>query len=103
MVIILLSSLVNAYNRTKYVSLSNHKQKVLPALTNLDRNVYIQEFHCSPFAVKFERCFGSCNTLNGLSNKVCIPKNTRFKSRCVQHGYRDKWFEKINQGYIMRM
>ena len=28
------------------------------------------------FAVKLERCVGSCNTLNDLSNKVCVPNNT---------------------------
>ena len=32
-----------------------------------------QEFHYYPFAVKLDRCVGSCNTLNDLSNKVCVP------------------------------
>ena len=27
--------------------------------------------------VKLDRCAGSCNTLNGLSNKVCIPNKTQ--------------------------
>ena len=35
-----------------------------------------QEFHYHPFAVKLDRCVGSCNTLNDLSNKVCIPNKT---------------------------
>ena len=26
--------------------------------------------------VKLDRCVGSCNTLNGLSNKVCLPNKT---------------------------
>ena len=26
--------------------------------------------------VKLERCVGSCNTLNDLSNKVCVSKKT---------------------------
>ena len=26
-----------------------------------------------PLAVKLDRCVGSCNTLNELSNKVCVP------------------------------
>ena len=30
----------------------------------------------NPFAVKLDRCVGSCNTLNDLSNKVCIPNKT---------------------------
>ena len=26
--------------------------------------------------VKLDRCFGSCNALNDLSNKVCVPNKT---------------------------
>ena len=29
-----------------------------------------------PFVVKLDRYVGSCNTLNDLSNKVCIPNKT---------------------------
>ena len=29
------------------------------------------QFHYYPFAVKLDRCVGSCNTLNDLSNKEC--------------------------------
>ena len=36
-------------------------------------NEYSQEFQYHPFAVKLDRCVGSCNTLNDLSNKVCVP------------------------------
>ena len=39
---------------------------------NLDPNEYIQDFHYSPFAVKLDRCVGSCNTLN----KVFVPNET---------------------------
>ena len=35
-----------------------------------------QEFHYYPFAVQLDRCVGSCNTLNDLSNKVCVPNKT---------------------------
>ena len=45
-------------------------------LINLHPNEYSREFHCFPFAVNLDRCIGSCNTLNGLSNKVCIPNKT---------------------------
>ena len=27
-------------------------------------------------SVKLDRCVGSCNTLNDLSNKVCVPNET---------------------------
>ena len=43
---------------------------------HLHPNEYSQEFHCYRFAVKLDRCVGSCNTLNHLSNKVCIPNKT---------------------------
>ena len=70
----LLINIVNACNHTKCVSFSNQS-----------RSEYSQEFHCYPFAVKLDRCVGSCNTLNDLCNKVCVPNKTedlnlRFKS-----------------------
>ena len=36
----------------------------------------IVKFHYYPFAVKLDRCFGSCNTLNDLSHKVYVPNKT---------------------------
>ena len=61
---------------TKCVSLSNQKCMIQPTLINLHTNEYSEEFHCSPFAVKLDRCIGSCNTLSNLSNKVCFPNKT---------------------------
>ena len=29
-----------------------------------------------PFAINLDSCVGSCNTLNDLSNKVCVPNRT---------------------------
>ena len=70
---VLLINIVNASNHTKCVSLINQKYKIQHTLTNLHPNEYSQEFHYYPFSVKLDRCVGSCNTLNDLSNKVCIP------------------------------
>ena len=42
-------------------------------LINLHPNEYSQELHYCPFAVNLNRCAGSCNTLDDLSNKVCVP------------------------------
>ena len=42
-----------------------------------------QEFHYYPFAVKLDRCVGSCNILNDLSNKVCVPNKTEGLSLSV--------------------
>ena len=69
----LLASIVSASKHAKCVSLSNQKREIQPNLMNLHPNEYSQEFHYYPFAVKLDRCVRSCNTLNNLSNKVCIP------------------------------
>ena len=56
--------------------ISNQKFEIQPTRINLHRNEYSQEFHYYPFAVKLDRCVGICNTLNDLSNKVCVPNKT---------------------------
>ena len=73
---VVLSSIVNASNQAKCVSLSNQKCKIQPTLIDIYPNEYSQEFHYYLFAVKLDRCVGGCNTLNDLSNKVCIPNKT---------------------------
>ena len=72
----LLTDLVNGFNHTKCVLLSNQKCMIQPTLINLHPNEYSQKFHYCPFAVKLDRCVGSCNTLNNLSTKVCAPNKT---------------------------
>ena len=72
----LLTSLVNGSNHTKCISLNNQKCIIQPTLINLHPNEYSRELHYYPFAVKFDRWVGSCNTLNDLSNKVCGPNKT---------------------------
>ena len=47
-----------------------------PTLINLYPNEYSQEFRYCPFVVKLDRYVESCNTLNDLSNKVCVPYKT---------------------------
>ena len=65
-------NIVNASNHTKCISLSNQKCEIQPTLINLHPNEYSQEFHYYPFTVKLDKCVGSCNTLNDLSNKVGV-------------------------------
>ena len=43
---------------------------------NLHPIKYSEELHYYPFAFKLEKCVGSCNTLNDLSNEVCNPSKT---------------------------
>ena len=101
----LLTDQVNWSNHKKWVSLSNQKCMVQPTLINLHPNKYNQEFHYYPFAAKSDRCAGSwsCNTLNDLSDKVCVPKNRMFKYICFYYNYWKKWIWNFNKRHIMRI
>ena len=68
----LLVSMVNASYQTKCASLTNQKCITQSTLINLHPNECSQEFLYYPFLVNLDRCVGSFNTLNGLSNKVCL-------------------------------
>ena len=69
----LLISIVDAFNHTKCIYLSNPKCMIQPNLINSHLNEYSQEFHYYPFLGTLDRCVGSCND---LSNKVCVPNKT---------------------------
>ena len=71
MLIRLSTSIVNAYNHTKCVSLSNKKCMTQPSLINVHLNECIQELHYCPFVVNLGWCVGSYNIADDLSNKVC--------------------------------
>ena len=47
-----------------------------PTLINLCPNEYTRGLHYYLIAVHLDRCGKSCNTLNDLSNKVCVPNKT---------------------------
>ena len=74
----LLTGLDNASNHTKCISLSNQKCEIQPTLINLHPNEYSQELHHYTFPVKLYTCVGSCNTLNDLPDKVCVPNKTNL-------------------------
>ena len=57
--IVLLSIIVNDLSHTKCVPLSNQNCEIQPTPINLHPNEYRQELHYYPFAIKFDRCFGS--------------------------------------------
>ena len=67
------TGLFNGSNHTKCVLLSNQKCDIQPTLINLHLNGYSWEFHYYPFSVKLDRCARSCNAINDLSNKACVP------------------------------
>ena len=72
----LLTRIVNASNLTKCVSLNNQQCMFQPTLINLHPNEYTEGLHYHPVAVNLDRCVGSCNTLNDLSNDICVPNKT---------------------------
>ena len=53
------------------------KCMIQPTFIRLHPNEYSQGFHYYPFVVKLDRCVGSCNIPNDLSNKVCVPNKTK--------------------------
>ena len=73
MFIVLLTDIVNASNHIKCVSWSTQKWRIQPTLISLHPNEHSQELHYYPFAVKLDEFIESCNTLNDLPNKVCVP------------------------------
>ena len=46
-------------------------------LINLHPNVCSQEFDLHPFSDRLDGYFGSCNTLNDLPNKACVPNKKK--------------------------
>ena len=50
---------------------------IQPTPFNLHRNEYSHKFHYYSFTVNLDRCVGSCNTLNDLSNTVCVPNKIK--------------------------
>ena len=47
-----------------------------PTLINLHPNECTQGLRYYAFAANLDRCTGSYNTLNDLSNKICFPNKT---------------------------
>ena len=64
---------VTAYDHTKCVSLNNQQYVIEPKVINLHLNEYSQGLLYYQFAVDLDKCVGSCNTFNDLSNIVCVP------------------------------
>ena len=67
---------------------------IQPTLINLHPNEYSQEYYYYTFVVKLDKCVGSCNTFNDLSDKVYVPNKTEYLNVSVFN--RNKWIENIN-------
>ena len=70
-----LTSILNASNHTKRVSLSNQKFTTQPII-DLHPNKYNRGLRYYPFVINLYWCAENCNTLNDLSNKICIRNKT---------------------------
>ena len=67
----LLTNIVNASHHT------NNQQCMIQHIhIKLHPNEYTQGLRQYPFSVNLDRCVGSCNTVNDLSNRVCVPNKT---------------------------
>ena len=75
----LFTSTGNTSNHIICVFFSNLKCMIQTTVINFHPSEYSQELHYYPFAIKLGRCVDSYNTLNDLSNKVCVPKKQNIK------------------------
>ena len=79
MFIVSLTNIVRASNYTKCILLSNQKWEIKPTLVKLHRNEYRQKLHYYLFAVKLDKCVGSCNTLKDTLKTFNDFKNKQKK------------------------
>ena len=71
-----LSRIASTPDHVICISLYNQQCMTQPTLINLHPNALMEGLRYCPFAVNLDRCMGSCNNLNNLSKKVCIPHKT---------------------------
>ena len=65
-------------NYLECVSMNNQECKIRTEIINLNTN----ESMFYPYNIKINRCKGSCNTINNLYAKICVPgqiKNINVK------------------------
>ena len=53
---------------------------IRPTLINLHPNEYTEGLCYYPFAVNSDRSMGSCNILNDLSKRICVPNKTEYSN-----------------------
>ena len=99
------SSIVEALNHTKCVSLGIQKCMTEPTLINLHLNEKCQKLYYYPFAVNPDRCDGIYNTLDDLCNKACAPNEAEDLKLCVFNMITGIYNinRNINNEYIMQM
>ena len=68
--------IINASNHAKCGSLNDQQCMTQLTLINLHPNEHSQGLQYYLVAFNLDRCVGSFNTLNGLSDKVRVPNKT---------------------------
>ena len=66
--------MANASDHTKCISLSNQTCMTLRTLIDLNPDEYNQGLLYYTLMVNLDKCKESCNTLDDLSNSLCVPK-----------------------------
>ena len=58
---------------TKFVSLNNEPCTIRPTVIDLNPI----ELNYYPFMINLDKCNGTCNGVDSLSTKICIPCETK--------------------------
>ena len=66
--------MANTSDHTKCISLSNQPCMTLRTLIDLNPDEYNQGLLYYTIMVNLDKCKESCNTLDDLSNSLCVPK-----------------------------
>ena len=60
---------LSSVNSLGCISMKNQERKVRPEIVDINSNNPI--FY--PFSIKINKCSGSCNIINNLYEKICVP------------------------------
>ena len=71
--ILIFSYQFNTLEHIKCIYLNNQQCTTQPILINLDPNEYTEGLRCYSLTVNLDKCIGSCNTLNDLPTRICVP------------------------------
>ena len=66
--------MANVFDHKKCIFLSNQPFMTRSTLIDLNDDEYNQGLRYYPFMVNLDRCNGSCNTPDDLSNRICVQK-----------------------------
>ena len=60
---------ISSVNSSKCISMNNQECKIRPEIININSNEPL--FY--PYSIKINKCSCSCNNINNLYSKLCIP------------------------------